>query len=357
MENQPSKIVRKSIVENVKNFAADQDNNQKINVAISVALELYRVLVSSLLILFVPQDCGNGNLCTMTENMNPDSKLYTTGLFFNFATLSVFILMYYFEVKRENKLITYLDVNKSTASDNDSVGKELANLPREKRSNILLFDKYYQKTAYVAMGTFVINSIISGVVVYNYSLGNQTTTTIITNILFMVSKLGDVYVTVNTEQNIFYSAYLKGKIQYNGVDPDKLTVLEMVDIESPRPDQVEQVAAPELEQVKEEETEPEPVEPEPVEPEPVEQNVEPEPVEQNVEPEPVEPEPVEQNVEPEPVEQNVEPEPVEPEPEPVEPEPVEPEPVEPEPVEQNVEPEPAEKVVEELVQELVTKVE
>jgi hypothetical protein len=57
----------------------------------------------------------------------------------------------------------------------------------------------------------------------------------------MVSKLGDVYVTVNTEQNIFYSAYLKGKIQYNGVDPDKFKNLknqvEMVDIhiESPTP--------------------------------------------------------------------------------------------------------------------------
>ena len=182
------------------------------------------------------------------------------------------------------------------------------------------------------MGTFVINSIISGVVVYNYSLGNQTTTTIITNILFMVSKLGDVYVTVNTEQNIFYSAYLKGKIQYNGVDPDKLKVLEMVDIECPRPDHVEQVAAPEPVKV----VEPEPVKV--VEPEPLKEE-EPEPVEpEPVEPEPVEPEPVEQNVEPEPVEQNVEP-------------------VEPEPVEQNVEPEPAEKVVEELVEELVTKVE
>lgn len=282
MENQPSKIVRKSIVENVKEFAADQDNNQKINVTISVALELYRVLVSSLLILFVPQDCGDGNLCTMTENMNPDSKLYTTGLFFNFATLFVFVAMYYFEVKRENKLITYLDVNKSIAMDNESVGKELEHLPSEKRNNILLFDKYYQKTAYLAMGTFVINSIISGVVVYNYSLGNQTTTTIITNILFMVSKLGDVYVTVNTEQNIFYSAYLKGKIQYNGVDPDKLTVLEMVDIESPRPDQAEEVRP-----VEEVNSGPGPVE-QIVEPVQLEQFVETEPVEQIVEPEPVE---------------------------------------------------------------------
>jgi cytochrome b subunit of formate dehydrogenase len=345
MENQPSKIVRKSIVENVKNFAADQDNNQKINVAISVALELYRVLVSSLLILFVPQDCGNGNLCTMTENMNSDSKLYTTGLFFNFATLSVFILMYYFEVKRENKLITYLDVNKSTASDNDSVGKELANLPGEKRTNILLFDKYYQKTAYIAMGTFVINSIISGIVVYNYSLGNQTTTTIITNILFMVSKLGDVYVTVNTEQNIFYSAYLKGKIQYNGVDPDKLTVLEMVDIESPRPDQVEQVRQVELEQVKEEETEPEQI----VEPGPLpvqEQIVEPvqeqivEPVQEQI----VEPvqeqivEPVQEQIV-EPVQEQI-----------VELVPVQEQIIELVPVqEQIIEPGPVEKLIEELV--------
>jgi hypothetical protein len=298
----------------------------------------------------------------MTENMNPDSKLYTTGLFFNFATLSVFILMYYFEVKRENKLITYLDVNKSTASDNDSVGKELANLPGEKRTNILLFDKYYQKTAYVAMGTFVINSIISGIVVYNYSLGNQTTTTIITNILFMVSKLGDVYVTVNTEQNIFYSAYLKGKIQYNGVDPDKLKVLEMVDIESPRPDQVEQVRQVELEQVKEEETEPvkeqetEPVKEEETEPVNEEET---EPVKEE-ETEPVkeqETEPVEQIIEPGPVpEQIVEPGPLPVQEQIVEPvqeqivEPVQEQIVEPVPVpEQIVEPGPVEKLIEELV--------
>jgi hypothetical protein len=29
-------------------------------------------------------------------------------------------------------------------------------------------------------------------------------------------------VTVNTDKNIFYSAYLRGKIQYNDVDPDEL---------------------------------------------------------------------------------------------------------------------------------------
>jgi hypothetical protein len=228
------KVEKVTIVKQIQDFVSNQDNNQKINVSISVTLELYRVLVSSLLILFVPQDC-DGHLCTLTENMEPDSQIYTTGLFFNFATMFVFLVMYTLEVKRENRLITYLDVNKSNPCDNTSVGEVLQKLPNEKQNSILVLDMYYQKVAYVAMASFVINSIISGIVVYQYSLGNQTTTTIITNILFMVSKLSDVYLTVNTEKNVFYSAYLKGKIQYNDVDPDKIKLLELVefsDIES-----------------------------------------------------------------------------------------------------------------------------
>ena len=226
-----SESTNTNIISRVKDFVSDQDNNQKINATISVTLELYRVLASSLLILFVPQNC-DGHLCTMNENIETDSQLYTTGLFFNFFTMFVFLVMYSFEIKRENRLITYLDVNKSKAADNDSVGNVLNSLPIDKRNSILFLDTYYQKAAYVAMISFVINSIISGIVVYEYSLGNQTTTTIITNILFMVTKLSDVYITVNTEKNIFYSAYLKGKIQYNDVDPDKimLEVVELKDI-------------------------------------------------------------------------------------------------------------------------------
>lgn len=214
-----------NILNDVQTFFADQDNSQKITVVTTVSVELYRVLVSTLLILFVPQKCGD-HVCSYSENMDPDTNLYITGLFFNYLTLAMFLSMYYLEVKRENKLITYLDVNKNIANDNDSVGKALELLPSCKKDNILFFDKYYQKTAYAAMVIFVINSIISGVVVYNYSLGNQTTTTIITNILFMVSKMGDVYVTVNTDTNIFYSAYLKGKVQYNSIDAGKFPSLE-----------------------------------------------------------------------------------------------------------------------------------
>ena len=44
-------------------------------------------------------------------------------------------------------------------------------------------------------------------------------------------KVSDVYSTVNTKQNVFYSAYLKNKVQFNDVDPDKIQEIEDVKLE------------------------------------------------------------------------------------------------------------------------------
>ena len=205
----------------------DQDNSQKMAVTVAVILEMYRVMVSSLLVLFVPQKCDD-HVCSMSENMVWMDSLYNSGLVVNFITMSSFILMYYYELKRENKLITYLEVNKTVASDNETVGKVLDGLSIEKKENILYFDKAYQRMGYFMLFMFAFNTILSGFVVYEYYLDNQTTSTYITNILFMITKLADVYSTVNTERNIFYSEYMKGKIQFNDVDPNKRLLIENV---------------------------------------------------------------------------------------------------------------------------------
>jgi hypothetical protein len=214
-------------VKSLKETLNDQDNSQKMAVTAAVVIEMYRVMVSSLLVLFVPQKCDD-HVCAMSENMVWMDSLYNSGLVVNFITMASFIVMYYYELKRENKLITYLDVNKSVASDNETVGKVLDGLSLEKKENILYFDKAYQRMGYFMLFMFAFNTILSGFVVYEYYLDNQTTSTYITNILFMITKLGDVYSTVNTERNIFYSAYMKGKIQFNDVDPNKRLLIENV---------------------------------------------------------------------------------------------------------------------------------
>ena len=158
-----------------------------------------------------------------------ENELYSSGLVFNFITMASFLAMYTFEIKRENRLITYLEVNKSVPTDNSSVGLALELLQKDKRDSIWALDKYYQYSGWISIILFVINTILSGFVVYNYYLDSQTTSTYITNILFMITKLAEVHTTVNTEKNVFYSAYMKGKVQYNDVDPDKVVQLPLLD--------------------------------------------------------------------------------------------------------------------------------
>jgi hypothetical protein len=223
-----------TVFENIQNKLNDQDFMQKVSVIPIFLLELYRVMISSFLILFVPQKCGD-HVCTYNENMTLENELYSAGLVFNFITMLSFFIMYIFEIKRENRLITYLEVNKNVASDNDSVQKLLEKLPEDKRNNIWFLDKYYQTFGYTSIGCFIVNSVLSGFVVYKYYLDTQTTTTFVTNIVVMISKLSDVYSTVNTEKNVFYSAYLKGKIQFNDVDPDKNKITQDSTVENSDP--------------------------------------------------------------------------------------------------------------------------
>lgn len=209
-----------SIVKRVKSKLEDQDFMQKSGASVTVILELYRVLVSAFLILFVPQKCDD-HVCTYSENMVLENELYSTGLVFNFYTMVLLATMYTIEIKRENRLITYLEVNKEVPCDNESVENALKMLPEDRREAILNLDKWYQRLGYTSIVTYLVNVILSGFVVYEYYLDGQTTTTFITNVLFMLSKLADVYANVNTEKNVFYSAYLKSKVQFNDVDPDK----------------------------------------------------------------------------------------------------------------------------------------
>lgn len=207
----------------------DQDFMQKVNVATTVCFELYRSIISSFLILFVPQKCGD-HLCSINENLSLDNELYSAGVVFNFMTMFLLVFLYFIEVKRENKLITYLEVNKSKAFDNDSVCNALENIAIEKRDSIYFWDKCYQFSSYSTIVCFTINATLSGIIVHNYYLDDRTTTTFVTNILFMAMKLMDVQNTVNSEKNIFYSAYLKTKVQYNDVDPDKMLQSNNIDI-------------------------------------------------------------------------------------------------------------------------------
>ena len=74
IENDDIVVRRPSTVDSIKEFynkkSNDQDFKQKMNVFLTLLLELYRVIMGSLLILMVPQKCGE-HVCSIDENLNP----------------------------------------------------------------------------------------------------------------------------------------------------------------------------------------------------------------------------------------------------------------------------------------------
>lgn len=215
--------------EKIKNYyeekSNDQDFKQKMNVSLTLLLEFYRVLMGSLLILMVPQKCDD-HVCSINENLERTGVIDYIGITSNFATLASMCILYYIEVKRENKMITYLEVNPEKARDNESVGEALENLHDTKKLAILNYDKHYCNSGYTSIGLFIVNAVFSFICIMQHYLDSKTLTVLLTNVLFMSSKLADVITTVKTDKNIFFSAYLKRKVQYNDVDPDKFLSIE-----------------------------------------------------------------------------------------------------------------------------------
>jgi hypothetical protein len=210
-----------SMYDQMNTTMSDQDFKQKTGVYSSLIMELYRVLMGSFLILFVPQKCGD-NLCGITEQIGSGVLLNDVAFGVNIFTFTLFICMYYTEVRRETTMIEYLHVNKELPSDAEAVGEALTRLSENKRQAILNWDHYYQYAGLAAGCGFIVNSGLSSAVIFDHYLDNKTLTVFITNLVFMALKLSETYTITNTKENIFLSAYLQNRVQYNDVDPDKI---------------------------------------------------------------------------------------------------------------------------------------
>ena len=201
----------------IKKITDNQDSSQRNSMIVTVLIELYRVISCSLLILFIPQKCDD-HMCSVSENLTWESDLYNVAIVFNFITLFSFCPFYFLEIRRENRFIKYLDVNPKLPSDNASVEKSLQILTGDKKEKLVEIDKDYQIGAYCMIFIYAINAILSGIVVNQYYIGSQTTTSLITYILFILTKLANVYEIAHTDEYVFYSAYLKTNLQYNDTD-------------------------------------------------------------------------------------------------------------------------------------------
>jgi hypothetical protein len=220
-------------------FCSSQDCRQRLIVGIECIIELYRVVVGTCLIWFIPHSCdldstsGYGSISELKQAQAcgwfPEG-VHSYAIILNLITLGSFLALYGIEVYRENALISYLEVTPLLGTDNESVGEIVAKLDPKKRKKLYYIDTVYFGFGGFCMCAFGANSIFSGIVLL-HNVDNKTVTTFITDILFMMTKLYRIHYVINTEKNIFYSAYMTNFVQFNDLDPTERTFIEKQDVD------------------------------------------------------------------------------------------------------------------------------
>ena len=194
----------------------------KIFTAAVVVLDMYRVGTGTLLVLFVPGVCG-GRACLPMDNWNNGDLLYRVGAACNLLTLLTFAALYAAEIRRENRLSTYLKSNPGLPTDSEDVGKIIQQLTETRRTRLLTLNTRYQRIGYITIAMYVINTVISAAIIFTGYMNDKGPVLLVTNTLLIGGKLYDIYRTVNTEPNVFLSAYINHKLQFNDVVPEKTT--------------------------------------------------------------------------------------------------------------------------------------
>ena len=76
-------------IQDIKETINGQDFQQKTSSYIVFTLEMYRVLMGTLLLLFVPQKCGD-DLCSMSQILSQNDAKYIGNISVNIMTFLAF---------------------------------------------------------------------------------------------------------------------------------------------------------------------------------------------------------------------------------------------------------------------------
>lgn len=207
-------VVTKLVNNLFENPEGRMTGTQRSIIIASTAFEAYRTIISSFLIVFVPQKCG-GYSCTILENIIPKDDLEIAAISINTFMGVYFCLLFSIERARESVIKHYFIADKSSPTDKEYLVKMLSEMKPTHRRTILQINRTYRILSQVLLLIFFINAGVSCVVIWKNYLNNTTVTVFITNALFMINRIHKALkITSSGEYNI-YSAYRSDHLLYN----------------------------------------------------------------------------------------------------------------------------------------------
>lgn len=196
-----------------------EDTSQRLKTILSIGINGYKILMATLLCIFVPQKCEERE-CTLDDNFTELSAYNMIVLIFNFITLGAFVGFYGVEYYRENWCIEHLDTDDKKPLTN--LRDEIESYP-EFKEKINYIDFVYHAYSRVLLVFNVINFIMSGILIYAYYyFGFKSVTVMITYFLLIIDKLVFSYkMSKKSYEELFlHSAYMTGPIYFNVIDAD-----------------------------------------------------------------------------------------------------------------------------------------
>ena len=199
----------------------DVDSKERIKIIILFLLQSYKVIMGSMLLVFVPRQCGD-DICSVQDNLRTNDTLNRAALGTNFLSIAFFLLTYIIELRRENFCVHNFDINHDVGDNNLAI--VLKNKPDLLNALHSHNNKYYRITQMTFL-VYLVNFILSDIVLYNdetfWKIGLAP---YFSYILLILMKLYNCYyISSHSIQNDkALSAYMTEFSSFNVIDADML---------------------------------------------------------------------------------------------------------------------------------------
>ncbi len=208
----------------------DQDFGQRIKVMGIFSLQFYKVLMGTMLSLFVPQACyeeiGDGSeerknlqICTLTQNYENSDIYHQITLSWNTLSFVCFLFCYVLELRRENWAIKYLDID-NDKSDN-SLKQIIVLEPKLDKQMDKLNKIYFYGLSITAIIYFINVCLMINILLQDYH-SMSTISCFISFVLLVQMKLYNslsiAYQSVKSDKMM--SAFMSEFVSYNVLDSD-----------------------------------------------------------------------------------------------------------------------------------------
>ena len=197
------------------------DTKERIKVGGLFIFQSYKVIMGSMLSLFVPQLCDGEEVCTISDNLlHHDNDVFhqvTLGL--NFLSVLLFIGVYVIELKRENWCVKYLDIDHNIPDNNlESIIKDKPDLllPLSKHN------KLYFQSMFITSLVYSVNLVLSSILIYDNYAGIPSVTSYMSYVVLILLKIyNSLCISYDSmKNNKALSAYIIEFTSYNKIDVD-----------------------------------------------------------------------------------------------------------------------------------------